>query len=174
MIKLNEQFSDDSYSLEPEIENLEPISDKELKYLEKHTRSSISICELMHKKKKKPRRCIYQKYLENDELDERDDIDLKIVSALKYYNRQNFKETRLKNVYCNIYGDYYRLKNNSKVRVSYLKNNLGYPTISIFGKIYDARNLMFETFICSTKNIKLFYKKGNKNEIQNISYKFKY
>jgi len=141
--------------------------------MEKHTRSSISICELMHKKKKKPRRCIYQKYLENDELDERDDIDLKIVSVLKYYKRYEYKETYVKNVYCNVYGNYYKLRNDCKVRISYLKSNLGYPTISIFGKIYNAMTLMWETFVCPTKNIKLFYKKGNKNEIQNISYKFK-
>jgi len=142
--------------------------------MEKHTRSSISICELMHKKKKKPRRCIYQKYLENDELDERDEIDLNIVKTLKYYGRHEYKETCLKNVYVNIYGDFYKVKNKCKVRISYLKSDMKYPTISVFGKIYNAQSMLFETFICSTKNIKLFYRKGNKNEIQNITYKFKY
>jgi len=159
------------HNREPQIIELESFSKRELKHLENYNIHS----DMMYKKKKKPRKYVYKKYLENSDTSEKDMIDLKIVSALKYYGKcYLYKETRVKGVYVNSYGDFYKLKNDCKVRVSYLQNNLGYPTISIFGKVYNARNLIWETFVCPVKNIKLSYKnKKYGNEIQNITYKFK-
>jgi hypothetical protein len=100
-------------------------------------------------------------------------IDEKIKFILKKYDNQNiYKETPVSGVQCNIYGTFFLMKKGSKLRISYLNSEKDYAVIKIKDKLIDARKLLFETFICSSEDLKLSYKNKNKklNELRNINF----
>lgn len=97
-------------------------------------------------------------------------------SLTEYDNSLLYKESIIKDLYCNIYGDFYKLKNNDKIKVSYINSNYKHKVIKYLGRLYDARRLLFDTFVCNSSNLELKYTKDleyNINVLSNIMFKLK-
>jgi len=181
-----EEFSDEDddidYNKNPIIEELIEFSKEEEKIIcdsiKDRSRLEEQVKNLTIEQRQLINRNINSdfKYEQNVFLKEQEEITNKIKEMLiEYDSIQKYKETPISNIFVNIYGNFYFLKNNNKIKISYLHSKYNYPVIKYKGIIYDARKLLFDTFVCNSNNLELSYKKNLKyndiNILKNIDFK---
>jgi hypothetical protein len=173
---LKEQQDDIITTDKPIIEELQELNYNEVELELNKYHESFNIDYLLMKYQDEMNEKYKEKVnkLSNDKLIIKEEN--KIIEHIKYElikwdNRRLLKQTKYDEIECNIYGEFFRIKKDCKIRVSYIYHNGCNHYIKIINKIIDARVLMFETFVCSSQNLILSFKKGNINELKNISFK---